>query len=357
MDGRFAFLFPGQDSQQVGMGLDLYRRFPVVRETFREAGDLLELPVEELCFRGPLSELHKTEHGQPAVFVLSVAAFRLLESLQITPCAAAGHSLGQYAALVAAGSLSWPDACRLVGARSHLMNEICERVPGAMAAIVGLPLERIRAICRESQEIGIVRIASYNSPDQFVVAGEPAAVNHVAVRAARAGAAKTSLLPVNGAFHSPLMQAAQGQFASFLENIPIEAPRIPVVMDTMGVPVASPDVIRTCLVDQLTAPVLWTDTMKWLLERGVTTFIEVGPGQLLTRLIPATARPKTVATFETSTAESLRQALHALAARAGASLIEPHPTGDSANAARAQALGAFDGSSNTQSTARRSGGF
>src|SRR3989442_2551993 len=206
MDGRFAFLFPGQDSQQVGMGLDLYRRFPVVRETFREAGDLLELPVEELCFRGPLSELHKTEHGQPAVFVLSVAAFRLLESLQIPPCAAAGHSLGQYAALVAAGSLSWPDACRLVGTRSHLMNEICERVPGAMAAIVGLPLERIRAICRESQEIGIVRIASYNSPDQF---------------------------------------------ASFLENIPIEAPRIPVVMDTMGVPVASPDVIRTCLVDQL----------------------------------------------------------------------------------------------------------
>lgn len=319
MDGRLAFLFPGQGSQQVGMGVDLYRRFAVVRETFQEAEDLLDLPVAQLCFRGPASELQKTEHCQPAVFVLSVAVFRLLERLQITPSAAAGHGLGQYAALVAAGALSLPHACRLVRARSQLLNEICERVPGAMVALVGLPIERVRAICQESQEIGIVRIANYNSPDQFVVAGEMAAVNHVASRAARAGAVKTSLLPVSGAFHSPLMQAAQGQFASFLESIPIETPRIPVVMDTTGTPAASPGVIRTCLVEQLTAPVLWTDAMQWLIEQGVTTFVDVGPGHLLTRLICAIARSKAVSTFQTSTAESLNQMLHALGACSRAS--------------------------------------
>jgi len=312
MDGRLAFLFPGQGSQQVGMGLDLYRRFAVVRETFREAEDLLDLPVEQLCFRGPASELQRTEHCEPAVFVLSVAVFRLLETLQIPASAAAGHSLGQYGALVAAGALSFPNACRLVRARSRLMNEICDRVPGAMAALVGLPIERVRAICQESREIGIVRIASYNSPDEFVVAGETAAVNHVASRASGAGAMKSCVLPVSGAFHSPLMQAAQGQFASFLERIPIEPPRIPVVIDTMGAPAAGPGVIRTCLVEQLTAPVLWADAMRWLLDHGISTFVEIGPGHGLTRLIRSVARSRAVSTYHTGTAESLNQMLHAL---------------------------------------------
>lgn len=319
MDGRLAWLFPGEGSQQVGMGLDLYLRFAVVRETFQEAEDLLDLPVEQLCFRGPASELQRTGHCQPAVFVLSVAVSRLLERFQIPASAAAGHSLGQYAALVAAGALTLPHACRLVRARSRLMNEIGERVPGAMVALVGLPVERVRAICRESQEIGIVRIANYNSPDQFVVSGETAAIHHVASCAKRAGAVETTLLPVSGAFHSPLMQAAQGQFASFLESIPIEPPRIPVVMDTTGTPAADAGVIRTCLIEQFTAPVLWTDAVQSLLQQGMTTFVEVGPGQLLTRVIRAVAQPKAVCTFHTSTAESLNQMLHSLGACSRAS--------------------------------------
>ena len=319
MDGRLAWLFPGEGAQRVGMGLDLYRRFPVVRDTFREAEDLLDLPVEQLCFRGPASDLQRTEYCQPAIFVLSVAVSRLLARLELTPSATAGHGLGQYAALVAAGALTLPDACRLVRARSRLMNEICERVPGAMMALVGLPVERVTAICHESREIGIVRIANYNSPDQFVIAGETAAIDHVASCARRAGAAETTLLPVSGAFHSPLMQAAQGQFASFLESIPIGAPRIPVVMDTTGKPAADPTVIRTCLIEQLTAPVLWTEVAQWLLQQGMTTFVEVGAGQLLSRVTRAVARPRTVCTFQTSSAESLTQMLHSLGARSRAS--------------------------------------
>jgi [acyl-carrier-protein] S-malonyltransferase len=194
------------------------------------------------------------------------------------------------------------------------MNDICERVPGAMLALVGLPLERVRTICQESQQVGIVRIANYNAPDQFVVAGERAAVNHVASRAARAGVVATCLVPVSGAFHSPLMQAAQGQFASVLESIPIELPAIPVVMDTTGLPAASPGQIRTSLIEQLTAPVLWTEAMRWLLEQGMTKFVEVGPGHVLTGLVRAVGRSKAVSTFQTSTSESLNQTLHAFGA-------------------------------------------
>jgi [acyl-carrier-protein] S-malonyltransferase len=319
MDGRLAWLFPGEGAQRVGMGLDLYRRFPVVRETFREAEDLLDLPVEQLCFRGPASDLQRTEYCQPAMFVLSVAVSRLLARLELTPSATAGHGLGQYAALVAAGALTLGDACRLVRARSRLMNEICERVPGAMIALVGLPVERVRAICRESRELGIVRIANYNSPDEFVVSGETAAIDQVAACARRAGAAETTLLQVSGAFHSPLMQAAQGQFASFLEGIPIAAPRIPVVMDTIGIPAAEPAVIRSCLIEQLTAPVLWTDVVQWLLQQGITTFVEVGTGQLLSCVTRAVARPRPVCAFQTSSAESVMQMLQSLGARSRAS--------------------------------------
>jgi [acyl-carrier-protein] S-malonyltransferase len=312
MAAGLAFLFPGEASHKVGMGLDLYMRFPAVRDTLQEAEDLFGLPIEQLCFRGPASELQQTEHGQPAVFALSVAVLRLLAHFQVAPSAAAGHSLGQYTALVAAGALSFPHACRLVRVRSRLMKEICQRVPGAMVTLVGLPLERVNAICRESQEVGIVRIANYNLPDQFVVSGETTAINYLAACAARAGAVKTTFLPVSGAFHSPLMQAAQGQFASFLESIPIQPPRIPVVIDTTGASTTSSDVIRACLIEQVTAPVLWTDAMQFLLQQGMTTFVEVGPGKRLTRLVRAAAGSKAIFAYHTSTAKSLNRMLRSL---------------------------------------------
>ncbi len=305
MAARVAFLFPGQAAQYVGMGKDLYRRFPEVPATFREATELLELPLVELCFDGPAAELQRTENCQPAIFTLSVAVLRLLERHGIRPSAVAGHSMGEYAALVAAGALSFPDACRALQRRALLMARACDAVPGAMVAIAGLPRESVAGLCSEVAGLGVVQIANYNSYDQVVAGGEKTVVEKLAERALAAGALKATILPVHGAFHTKLMEPARQALAEFLSSIEIREPRIPVVLNVTGGPVADPPAIREFLVDQLTAPVRWVESVEWLLQNEIRTFVEVGPGKILSGLLRSIAGHNDMCIQNTSTAEAL----------------------------------------------------
>ena len=284
---QLAFIFPGQGSQQVGMGAELARTYPIAGTVFQEADAALGRALSQLCFEGPEDTLKQTENTQLAILTCSVATLRVLKALGITPNAVAGHSLGEYSALVAAGVLEFADALRLVHARASLMAEAGETEQGTMAAILGMAIEQLQQLCDSAE--GIVNIANYNCPGQLVISGEIDAVNHVVELAkAEIGARRCRLLPVSGAFHSPLMVPAQQQFGPALDSVVLYPPQVDIVMNVTGEFVTDADNIKRLLFQQITHPVQWEKTLRTLEKTGITHFVEVGPGQVLSGLVKRT---------------------------------------------------------------------
>ena len=284
---QLAFIFPGQGSQQVGMGAELAQNYPVADATFEEADAALGRGLKQLCFEGPEADLKETENTQLAILTCSVAALRVLQEHNITPNAVAGHSLGEYSALVAAGALDFSDALRLVHARASFMAEAGKTQQGTMAAILGMETEQLQTLCETAD--GIVNIANYNCPGQLVISGEVDAVDHVVSLAkAEIGERRCRPLPVSGAFHSPLMVPAQQKFKSVLDSVPLHSPQIDIVMNVTGESATDADNIRELLSQQITQPVQWEKTLHTIKNTGITHFVEVGPGKVLSGLVKRT---------------------------------------------------------------------
>ncbi len=278
-----AFIFPGQGSQKVGMIKDLYDAYPVVRQLFEEADDALGFSLTKLCFEGPDEELMKTYNTQPAILTASTACSRVLAQEGLTPDIVAGHSLGEYSALVAAGSLSFADAVRTVRQRGQFMQEAVPLGEGSMAAILGLDGEAIKAICDTvSAEVGPVQAVNFNCPGQIVIAGAAKPVEAAVEALKAAGAKRAILLHVSAPFHSTLMEPAARRLAGVLDGISISDAAIPVVANVNGqVETAAAD-IKTALVKQAASPVLWIDCANTMAAAGAEVFVEVGPGKVLT---------------------------------------------------------------------------
>jgi [acyl-carrier-protein] S-malonyltransferase len=280
MSESIGLLFPGQGSQYKGMGADLYEKYPKAREVYDRAEEVLELPVKRLSFEGPEEELRQTRYTQPAILVHSLAALAVMPAVQ--PAMAAGHSLGEYSALYAAGALGFEPVLALVKRRGALMFAEGEKHPGTMAAILGMEAGAVEALCREVQ--GTVVPANYNEPKQTVISGEVEAVKAAAELAKTRGALKAVMLPVSGAFHSPLLEESAREFADFLGQFEIRDPRFPVIANVTGGAVRTGVEVRSALSRQLTSPVRWVDTIGTAKTMGCTTFYEVGPGQVLAGL-------------------------------------------------------------------------
>jgi [acyl-carrier-protein] S-malonyltransferase len=283
-----ALLFPGQGSQHVGMGHDLYHAEPASRAVFDQADQELGFALSSLCFVGPEDELKDTLNQQPALFATSIAAWRAAESKGWTsPSFVAGHSLGEFSALVVAGSLDFSDGLRLVRRRAELMKAAGDREPGAMAAILALDVGQVEEICRDAQEAtGLpVQVANDNCPGQVVISGNRTALECATELARENGARKVVVLPITIAAHSALMASSTGEFAQAVDETAFADPIIPVIGNVSGEPLASPDAIRSELKDQLTSPVQWAGSMRYLLDQGTDTFIETGPGGVLLGLI------------------------------------------------------------------------
>lgn len=295
------WVFPGQGSQSVGMGRELAAEYEIVRETFEEADRVLGFPLSTLCFEGPDEELTRTVNTQPALLATSVAVARLLMEKGREPAAAAGHSLGEYAALVVSGAISFADGLRTVRLRGRLMEEAAPS--GAMAAVIGLDRELIGALCREVAHVGTVEPATYNSPGQVVVAGERAAVDAFKEAAEAKGARRVVLLNVSGPFHSSLLRGAGRRLGEWLESVPLSMPRFPVVSNVTGAAYTSAEEIKACLIRQVSEAVLWEDSIVYLSNSGFDTFVEVGPGRVLSGLIRRIH--KGAATYHVESIESL----------------------------------------------------
>lgn len=280
-----AWLFPGQGSQFVGMGKDLVEKFREAAGVFQEAERVLGFDLARICFEGPEDRLRETRFTQVAILTHSTSILRVIEGKAPRPASVAGHSVGEYAALVAAGSLSFEAALRLVSTRAQAMNAASLARPGAMAAIMGMPEENLEPLLAEGSKAGVVRAANYNSPVQIVVSGDREAVE-AAVRAAPSFGAKRAVgLKVSGAFHSPLMETAAAELTRALRSTHFEPAAIPVVSNVTGMPAREPGEIAALLERQLTSAVMWTQSIRYMADAGVTSFVEVGPGNVLSGLV------------------------------------------------------------------------
>jgi [acyl-carrier-protein] S-malonyltransferase len=288
---KTSFVFPGQGSQFVGMGRDLYASSPAARAIFDEADKVLGYSLSKLCFEGPEEKLNDTEYAQPAILTVSVAYLEALrEKLRergevLEPAFMAGHSLGEYTALVAAGSVSFADGLKLVAERGRLMKEDGERTPGGMAAVIGLSYERLVKVVKEASSEGVVVIANSNSPVQTVISGEIGALLKAMDLARKEGAAKVARLAISIASHSPLMQHAGMQLTHLINNIHLTDPLVPMVANVTGTVLRTAEDVKRELSDQLCKPVAWVASVRQMVEDGVGTFVEVGPGQVLSGLI------------------------------------------------------------------------
>jgi [acyl-carrier-protein] S-malonyltransferase len=309
-----AFLFPGQGSQSVGMGKDLADRYSVARDMFAEADAALGYSLSQLCFEGPEDKLKLTEITQPAILTVSVAAQCVLAEEGIQPRYAAGHSLGEYSAHVAAGTLTFTDAVRTVAKRGKYMQEAVPVGVGAMAAILALALEPLAAVCLQAEQEtgGTVSPANINSPDQIVISGSKAAVERAAELAKEKGAKRAVMLPVSAPFHCSLMQPAQDRLALDLQTLRFSSPGVPVVTNVDANLVQTAPEARDALIRQVTGAVQWVRSIQALIAAGVQTFVEVGPGKVLSGLLRQIDRSKIGMNVENE--ESLQKALAALRA-------------------------------------------
>jgi [acyl-carrier-protein] S-malonyltransferase len=297
MTERFAFLFPGQGSQMVGMGKDYYTRYPMAQQLFEEANAVLGFDIAKLCFEGPAETLQLTAYTQPAILIHSVIASTLLRENGKEAVIMAGHSLGEYSALVAAGVLCFADAVALVHRRGQFMQEAVPVGTGAMAAILGLARPVVEEICGEQSGEEIVEPANYNCPGQIIISGHSRAVQR-AMKKAETHGAKTRLLPVSAPFHSRLMQPVGTRLAGELANVPFQEFRCPVVSNVEAAVIPSPARVKELLIQQVSLPVRWEESMEQIIAAGVDGIVEVGPGQVLSGLMKRINRKLTIIPLE-----------------------------------------------------------
>jgi [acyl-carrier-protein] S-malonyltransferase len=288
-----AFLFPGQGSQAVGMGKELAEKYPIARQTFEEADAALGYKLSQLCFEGPEEKLRMTEITQPTILTASVAAWRVLNEKGITANFVAGHSLGEYSAHVAAGTITFADAVRTVRNRGKYMQEAVPVGVGAMAAILGMDLEKVTAVCSDASQGEVCEPANINSPEQIVISGHASAVERATKLADERGAKRAKLLPVSAPFHCSLMKPAQERLANDLRSIKFQTPGIPVVCNVDAASVEVAERSRDALLRQVTGSVKWEQSMRLLISKGIQTFVEVGQGKVLCGLMRQIDRSKT----------------------------------------------------------------
>jgi [acyl-carrier-protein] S-malonyltransferase len=281
-----AFIFPGQGSQHPGMGRDLAEKFPAARQVFEEVDEALGFPLSELCFNGPAEQLQLTENTQPAILTVSIAALRAMQSEGFPRAEfVAGHSLGEYSALVAAGALSLGDAIRTVRARGRYMQAAVPVGAGAMAAILGADLETVNAGCEQASEGEVCSAANINTPSQVVIAGAAGAIDRAIVILKERGAKRAMKLNVSAPFHCAMMKPAQDRLAADLDTIQFSGSEMPLVTNVDARAVTSADLLRDSLVRQVSQPVRWLESVEFLISQGVKTFIEIGPGKVLSGLV------------------------------------------------------------------------
>jgi len=282
---KVAFLFPGQGSQYVGMGREFYEHFRVAREVFEEADESLGFSISNLCFHGPEEALRLTENTQPAILTVSIAALKVLkEETEIEPQFVAGHSLGEYSALVASGTLSFRDAVKIVKLRGKFMQEAVPVGEGAMAAILGMEKEEVEELCKEAAGEEVLTPANFNSPGQIVISGHTPAVQR-AIEMAKKKGKKAILLPVSAPFHSPLMKPAALRLDEALKEISVNGLNIPVVTNVEARPNLHPEKVKPLLIAQISSPVQWEQSMRYMIAEGVEEMVEIGPGKVLSGLM------------------------------------------------------------------------
>jgi [acyl-carrier-protein] S-malonyltransferase len=291
-NGAIALLFPGQGSQTLGMGKQLAETYPIARQTFEEADEALGYKLSQICFDGPEEKLRLTEVTQPAILTMSTAAWRILDEKGVRPAFVAGHSLGEYSAHVAAGTLSFADAVRTVSKRGKYMQEAVPVGVGAMSAILGMELERVIAVCHDAAAGEVCQPANINSPEQIVISGHTGAVERARKLADERGAKRAKILPVSAPFHCSLMKPAQDRLAKDLDQLALQNPVVLVACNVDAALINDGAAARDALIRQVTGSVKWEQSMRLLIAQGVQSFVEVGPGKVLCGLIRQIDRSK-----------------------------------------------------------------